>query len=97
MCDKERRKWQGKRGALLRAAAAYWIPIENLRRLLNSLRGPKLTVTDIAQRLERSTCSPMAVVRASGYGWAALSFTSAKSPEGTEVPAVIGALQVFVE
>ena len=97
MCDEEQRKWQGKRRGVAPRGGRVLDPIKNLRRLLNSLRGPKLTVTDIAQRLERSTCSPMAVVRASGYGWAALSFTSAKSPEGTEVPAVIGALQVFVE
>ncbi len=45
------RKWNGPREAVLRSAAACWIPVEDMRDHLNSMTGPILTTTDIAQRL----------------------------------------------
>lgn len=45
------RKWEGEREALLRGAAECWIPIEDLRKFLNSLPGPPQTPTDVTQRL----------------------------------------------
>lgn len=45
------RKWDGQREALLRQAINCWIPIEDLRDYLDGMSGPKLTTTDVAQRL----------------------------------------------
>jgi hypothetical protein len=44
-------KWEGRREDIARAAAPCWIPVEDLAGFLNSLPGPPLTRTDVAQRL----------------------------------------------
>ncbi|MHC2519004.1 hypothetical protein ACVMHW_004886 [Bradyrhizobium diazoefficiens] len=41
-------KWDGPREQLMKAAAPCWIPLEDLRTLLNQLPGPTLTATDVA-------------------------------------------------
>ena len=68
---------------MLRAAAECWIPREDLRQFLNSLPGPKLRATDVTERLRAVHEEPY-----SSYPEVA---------EGTEMPAIIGALQVLVE
>ena len=45
------RKWGEQREALLKAASRTWAPLEDLREFLNSMPGPQLTLTDVAQRL----------------------------------------------
>ena len=44
-------KWSQDREALARPAAYCWIPPEDLRDHLNDMAGPKLTLTDVVQRL----------------------------------------------
>ena len=44
-------KWPEEREALLRAAAACWIPLDDLRDFFNKMAGPTLTRTDVEQRL----------------------------------------------
>lgn len=44
-------KWEGPRDALAKAAATSWISVEDLTDSLNLLVGPKLTTTDVGQRL----------------------------------------------
>ena len=45
------RRWNGPREVLLKASATCWIPTDDLRDFLNEMDGPKLTTTDVAQRL----------------------------------------------
>jgi hypothetical protein len=44
-------KWEGEREPLLKAAAATWIPLEDLRDHLNRMEGPRVTLTDVEERL----------------------------------------------
>ena len=44
-------KWDGSREEIAKAAVPCWIPTEDLVAYLNRLPGPKLTATDVTQRL----------------------------------------------
>ncbi|RBP18148.1 hypothetical protein DFR50_10192 [Roseiarcus fermentans] len=90
-------KWEGEREALLRAAAECWIPIEDMRQFLNNLPGPKLTTTDVAQRLRAVHEEPYNHYPNEGLQEACLGVYRREVSEGTELPAIIGALQEFVE
>lgn len=46
------RKWDGQREILLKSALGCWIPIVDLRVFLNCMPGPRLTSTDVIQRLK---------------------------------------------
>ncbi len=91
------RKWEGEREALLRAAAECWIPIEDLRQFLNSLPGPKLTATDVAQRLRAVHEEPYGSYPDEHLQEGCLEIYKREVTEGTEMPAIIGALHEFVE
>ncbi len=91
------RKWEGEREALLRAAADCWIPIEDLRRFLNSLPGPALTTTDVAQRLRAINEEPYNKYPDEDLRPGCLDLYKREVAEGTELPAIVGALQEFVE
>ena len=90
-------KWEGAREALLKAAATTWIPAEELRDYFNSLPGPKLTSTDVSQRLR--------AIQEDGFGLcpddtlqeSCLTLYNRERAIGTEMPAIIGELQEFVE
>ncbi|MDX9862696.1 MAG: hypothetical protein RBS99_17450 [Rhodospirillales bacterium] len=91
------RKWDGQREALLRQAINCWIPIEDLHEYLNGMPGPNLTTTDVAQRLralweEDYASYPNDVLQES-----CLALYEKEMAAGTELPAVIGALQEHVE
>jgi hypothetical protein len=45
-------KWDGQREIVAKAAVGCWAPIEDLRDFLNGMQGPRLTMTDVAQRLK---------------------------------------------
>jgi hypothetical protein len=91
------RKWECEREALLRAAAECWVPTEDLRQFLNSLPGPLLTALDVVQRLraihEESYCSYPDERLRDGC----LELYARETAEGSELPAIIGALQEYVE
>jgi hypothetical protein len=91
------RKWEGEREAVLRAAAECWIPIEDLRIFLNSLPGPSLTTTDVAQRLRAIHEEPYSSYPDEHLRAGCLDLYRREVAEGSELPAVIGALQEFVE
>ncbi|OYZ12960.1 MAG: hypothetical protein B7Y35_15710 [Sphingomonadales bacterium 28-64-96] len=82
------KKWEGEREPFLRSAANCWIPVEDLRAFLNDLPGPSLTMTDVAERLRaiheevREGC---------------LALYQREKADGTELPAIVGALQTYVE
>lgn len=92
------RKWDGVRGDVAMAAAYCWIPVEDLRAFLNQLPGPELTATDVNQRLraiwEEATSNgyPNDDVKD-----ACLALYEKERAAGTEMMAIIGAIQEFIE
>lgn len=91
------RKWEGEREGLLRAAALCWLPLEDLRNFLNSLPGPNLTTTDVAQRLRAIHEEPYGSYPDGTLREGCLALYAREIAEGTELPAIIGALQAHVE
>lgn len=91
------RKWQEHRETLLRAAAPCWIPIEDLREYLNGMPGPALTLTDVAQRLRAVHEEPYEHYPNDHLRVACLELYAREKAQGTELPAIVGALQEFVE
>ncbi len=91
-------KWDAARGELLKAAAKTWIPIADLVAFLNSLPGPRLTNTDVAQRLRAFQEEPYAdLYPDERVKDACLALYAAELEAGTELPAVVGALQEFAD
>lgn len=91
------KKWSKVREELLRAASACWIPLEDLRTFLAELPGPKLTHTDVAQRLRAIHEEPYSTYPDERLRDGCLALYEREKAEGTELPAIIGALQEFVE
>ena len=90
------RKWGGQREALLRQAINCWIPIEDLHEYLNGMPGPKLTTTDVAQRLRALWEEDYASYPNDALQESCLALYEKEMAAGTELPAVIGALQEHV-
>jgi len=91
-------KWDATRGELLKAAAKTWIPIADLVAFLNSLPGPRLTKTDVAQRLRAFREEPYAdLYPDERVKDACLAIYAAELEAGTEMPAVVGALQELAD
>ena len=91
------KKWEGLRESLLESAALCWIPVEDLQEALNAMPGSPLTLTDVAQRLrafheERYSSYPNEKLRNG-----CLAIYRQEKESGTELPAIIGKLQEFVE
>ncbi len=90
-------KWEGPREAVLQAAARTWIPIDDLRDYLNTLSGPQLTMTDVAQR--------MGAMHEEGYDpypdedmkEHCLALYERERSAGTEMVAIVRLLQEFVQ
>jgi hypothetical protein len=90
------KKWNGPREVVLRSAASCWIPSEDMRDHLNSMPGPVLTTTDVTQRLR--------AFQDEDHSWpdddlkeGCLTQYSREKSHGTEIPAIIGMLQEYVE
>jgi hypothetical protein len=90
-------KWEGEREALCKAAAGCWIPIEDLRDCLNRMDGPGLTSTDVAQRLRAIHEEPYAHYPNEDLREGCLAIYEREKAEGTDLPAIVGALQEHVE
>jgi len=91
-------KWDATRGELLKATAKTWIPIADLVVFLNSLPGPSLTKTDVAQRLRAFQEEPYAdLYPDERVKDACLALYASELEAGTELPAVVGALQEFAD
>jgi hypothetical protein len=91
------RKWEGQREGVIRAASCCWVPSEDLRAFLNSLPGPMLSPTDVAQRLRAIHEEPYSAYPDQNVREGCLALYQREVAEGTELPAIIGALQEFVE
>lgn len=91
-------KWDAARGELLKASAKTWIPIEDLVAFLNSLPGPRLTQTDVVQRLRAFQEEPYSDLYPDDrVKDACLALYTAEVEAGTGLTAVIGALQEFAD
>ena len=91
------RKWEGPREEALRAAAACWIPEEDLQSFLNSMPGPMLTKTDVAQRLRAILEEPHTPYPQDELKEGCIALYKTELAAGTEMPAIIGALQEYVD
>ncbi len=91
------RKWDGPREDVIKNAASCWIPVEDLRAFLNELPGPELTTTDANQRLraiweEAYNRYPNEDVKDE-----CLALYERERSAGTEMIAIIGAIQEFID
>lgn len=90
------RKWQGKREAFLKAAAPYWLPLEDLRDFLNAMPGPALTPTDVEQRVRAINEEPYTSRRDEDLRPGCEALYAREMAEGTELAAIVGALEDYV-
>lgn len=90
-------KWNGAREAMLTTAATTWIAAEDLRDYFNSLPGPKLTATDVAQRLRAIQEEGFGLYPSEELKEGCAALYQRERAAGTEMPAIIGAVQEYVE
>jgi len=90
-------KWEPAREEIAKAAANCWIPVEDLQAFLNTLAGPSLTKTDVEQRLRAIWEQPFTSYPDDRLKDGCLAIYSAEKAQGTEMRAVIGALQEHLE
>jgi hypothetical protein len=91
-------KWDAAREELLKASAKTWVPLDDLVAFLNGLPGATLTRTDVAQRLRAFQEEPYAhLYPDERVKEACLQLYAAELQAGTELPAIIGALQEFAD
>lgn len=90
-------KWEGRREDVAKAAAPCWIPIEDLLAFLNTLPGPALTLTDVKQRLRALWEEPYSHYPNDELQAGCLAIYQAEKAAGTEMSAIIGALQEHLE
>jgi hypothetical protein len=90
-------KWDGRRDDVAKAAAQCWIPIEDLLAFLNTLPGPPLTLTDVKQRLRALWEEPYSAYPNDELQAGCLALYETEKAAGTEMSAIIGALQEHIE
>lgn len=90
-------KWDAAREAMLTTSATTWIPTEDLRDYFNLLPGPKLTATDVAQRLRAIQEEGFGLYPNDALKESCLTLYHRERAAGTEMPAIIGAVQEYVE
>jgi hypothetical protein len=90
-------KWDGRREDVARAAAPCWVPLEDLLVFLNTLPGRPLTLTDVKQRLRAFWEEPYSPYPRDELQAGCLAIYEAEKAAGTEMSAIIGALQEHIE
>jgi hypothetical protein len=90
-------KWDGPREQIAKSAAHCWIPVEDLRAYLNHLPGPALTKTDVVQRLRAVNEEPYGQYPNEDVKASCLALYETEKAQGTEMPAIIGALKEHIE
>jgi len=90
-------KWEAEREEVAKAAAPCWIPTEDLLASLNNLPGPKLTKTDVEQRLRAIWEEPYASYPKEDLRDGCLALYESEKAQGTEMRAIIGMLQEHLE
>lgn len=91
------KKWEADREEIVKAAAACWIPVEDLQAFLNTLAGPPLTKTDVEQRLRAIWEEPYASYPKDELKEGCFAVYRAEKTIGTEMSAIIGAVQEHIE
>jgi len=90
-------KWEGEREPFLKAATYCWIPITDLRAFLNEMPGPPLTMTDVTERLRAFHEETFERYPNAELEVGCLALYAREKAEGTELPAIVGALRDFIE
>jgi len=90
-------KWDGAREKVAKAAGPCWIPKEDLSEFLNRLPGPPLTSTDVVERQRAFYAEPYASYPNDELQAGCLAIYEAEKAQGTELTAIIGALQTYIE
>lgn len=90
-------KWDGPREALVRAAAPCWVPPNDLRDYLNQMPGPALTTTDVVQRLRAVHEEDYSAYPNEELRPGCLALYETEKAAGTELAAIVGALQEYVD
>jgi len=91
------RKWNQAREELARAAIPCWIPVEKLAHHLNQMDGPALTTTDVSQRLEAMSLEDYSPYPDERLKDGCLALFETENAQGTELPAIVGVLNEFVD
>jgi hypothetical protein len=91
------KKWDADREVIVKASVPCWIPIEDLLAFLNSLPGPPLTRTDAEQRLREFREEPYSTYPNEAFKEGCLALYNAEKEQGTEMRAIIGALEEHIE
>ena len=90
-------KWDGQRQVLLKSALSCWIPPGDLREFLNTMPGPKLTLTDVVQRLRAFEEEEYFSFPREEFKEGCLALYQTEKASGTELSAIIGAIRDYVE
>jgi hypothetical protein len=90
-------KWDGQREDVAKAAAPCWIPVDDLQVYLNRLPGPKLTRTDVVERLRAFWEEPWERYPEESLRDGCLALYQKEKSEGTEMPAIVGAIRAHIE
>jgi len=91
------RKWTEQRETLAKSAVRCWIPLEDLREFLSELPGPKLTDTDVVQRLREFEEEDYFAYPREELQTGCLAIYKREVEEGTELPAIVRLLRDHVE
>jgi hypothetical protein len=86
-------KWDGPREQFAKAAAPCWIPVGDLQTFL----GPALTASDVAQRLRSFWEEPWEKYPNDDLKAGCLTLYEVEKGQGTDLPAIIGAIQEYIE
>jgi hypothetical protein len=90
-------KWEGPKEEFAKAASCCWVPTNDLLVFLNRLPGPTLTDTDVVQRLRALWEEPWASYPNDELKDGCLRLYEREKSQGTELPAIVGALQEYIE
>jgi hypothetical protein len=90
-------KWNGQRELLTKLAVGCWIPVEDLLEVLNRLPGPRLTLTDVAQRQAAFEEEDYHSYPNQELQDGCLAIYTAEQTAGTELASIIGRIRAHVE
>ncbi|NYT40772.1 hypothetical protein HZY97_08395 [Sphingomonas sp. R-74633] len=90
-------KWSGLRDQLAQSAVPCWIPVSDLRDHLNRMEGPRLTLSDVEQRLRAFEEERYSEFPRDEFQTGCLAIYEAEKAEGTELPAIVGVLRAHIE
>lgn len=90
-------KWDEERSELLRIAMRCWIPVEDLTNFMNGMPGPKLTATDVTQRLDAMLIECPYEHRYEEFKEGCLAIYEQEKALGTELTAIVWHVRDYVD